>query len=315
MTTFAIVTPNLNQGRFLARNIESIFEQRMQGVEHWVMDGGSTDESHATVKRYDPRVRWVSGPDSGQSAAINHGWQLARGEIIAWLNADDYYRPGAFSAVADIFERHPDIAMVYGECAYVDADGQVLGYFPTRTFDYTLLVREAVNFIPQPATFLRREVLDRVGQLDQCLHFVMDFDYWLRLGISEKIVYLPKKLAAMHLHPEAKSIASLANFGNELVSVYKRFFKRPDLPLEIRNLEGQAMAAALHRAADMCFWGGEVQQSLRFALGSLRANFPRLRQGWVRLVLYCLADSIGLDLARFLHDNPYRGPKSPGYKL
>jgi glycosyltransferase involved in cell wall biosynthesis len=210
-------------------------------------------------------VRWVSEPDRGQTEAINKGWKQTTGDIVAWLNADDFYYPGALRQVAAFLDAHPDVDGVYGDCDYVDPAGRHLRPYPARPYDYLLLVREARDFIPQPATFVRRRVLESVGLLDESLHFVMDFEYWLRLGLRHTLAYLPVRLAATRLHPEAKSVKSGPGFAREIVQVYERLFARSDLPASVRRVRDEAMGNAYYEAAARCFWEGAPREARVYA--------------------------------------------------
>jgi glycosyltransferase involved in cell wall biosynthesis len=261
----SIVTPSFNQGAFIAETVESVLSQDYSAVEYLVMDGGSTDGTLDVLRRFGDRVKWVSEPDRGQTDAINKGWRQATGDIIAWLNADDLYLPGALAQVAGFFQAHAGIDAVYGDCDYVDAGGRTLEPYPTRPYDYVTLVRAARNFIPQPATFLRRRVLDSVGYPDESLHYVMDFDYWLRVGLRHAVAYLPARLAATRLHAGAKSVTSGAGFGRELAGVYRRLFARSDLPDAVRRIEAEAMGNVYYLAATRCFWEGAPREARHYA--------------------------------------------------
>ncbi|MDQ7857234.1 MAG: glycosyltransferase family 2 protein [Armatimonadota bacterium] len=254
----SIVTPSFNQGEFIERAAESVLSQDYQAVEYLILDGGSTDGTLDVLRRLGGRVRWVSEPDRGQAHAINKGWQQAKGEVLAWLNADDLYLPGALSRVAAFFQTNPAVDIVYGDCDYIDLDDRVVQPYPTRPYDYIELVREAIDFIPQPAAFVRRRVLETTGLLDETLHYVLDYDYWLRAGLRHTVAYLPARLAAFRLHPASKTVGSEARFGRELVETYRRLFARADLPPQVRTVERQALANAHYMAAVRCFWGGDL---------------------------------------------------------
>ncbi|MDR7417465.1 MAG: glycosyltransferase family 2 protein [Armatimonadota bacterium] len=262
--TVSVVTPSFNQGAYIADTIESVLDQEGVRVEYLVVDGGSTDATLEVLRRYGDRVRWISEPDRGQTEAINKGWRRTTGEVIAWLNTDDVYLPGALRRVVEVFASRPDVDAIYGDCDYVDAQGRVLGPYPTRPYDYVALVRDARNFIPQPAAFLRRRLLDRVGPLDETLHYVMDFDYWLRAGLHHTIAYLPVRLAATRLHARAKSVTSGAAFGQELVGVYRRLFARDDLPPHLRAVRHQAMGNVYYLAATRSFWEGAPRDARQY---------------------------------------------------
>ena len=121
----SIVTPSYNQGPYIEATIQSVVSQDYPHLEYIVIDGGSQDNTVAILKRYAERLCWISEPDHGQADAINKGFRIAHGEILAWLNSDDTYLPGAVCQVVEYFQRHPDVSMVYGEGQHVDAEGHI----------------------------------------------------------------------------------------------------------------------------------------------------------------------------------------------
>ena len=120
-----IVTPSYNQGRFIRATIESVLSQDYGAIEYIVMDGGSTDNTAAVVREYSSRLKWISEKDRGQSDAINKGFRMAKGEIVSWLNSDDFILPGAVSLAVKAFERQPEIMAVYGEGYLIDENEKI----------------------------------------------------------------------------------------------------------------------------------------------------------------------------------------------
>jgi len=267
---FSIITPSLNQCAYISHTIESVLAQREVRVEFRVLDGGSADGTRELLRGYGDRLDWVSEPDGGQSAAINRGWREAQGEIVTYLNSDDVLLPGALRRVADFFEQHPEVEAVYGDCDYVDERGAVSGPYPTRPYDYARLVREAVNYIPQPATFFRRRVLASEGYLDESLQYLMDFDYWLRLGVRHTVVYLPERLAALRLHADAKSLHAVGGFAPEYIRIYQKLFARTDLPEHLCALQTEAQRNCHYQAAYCAFWARDFAAARRYALQAWR---------------------------------------------
>jgi glycosyltransferase involved in cell wall biosynthesis len=208
MPTVSIITPSYNQGRFIERTIQTVLGQDTGGraLEYVVVDGGSQDETLGVLGRYADRLRWVSEADGGQANALNKGLRSTSGEIIGWLNSDDIYYPGAIQAACDYLDAHPEIDVVYGDAEHIDANGVVLGRYPTEPFEARRI--EDVCFVCQPAVFFRRRVVERFGGLDDRLHIALDYEYWLRLALGgATFAYLPRVLAGWRLYPGIKSYA------------------------------------------------------------------------------------------------------------
>ncbi|HWW63050.1 MAG TPA: glycosyltransferase family 2 protein, partial [Thermoanaerobaculia bacterium] len=210
-TIVSIVTPSFQQGRFIERTLESVARQdegTLRGrIEHIVMDGGSTDGTLHVLERWRNRLSFSSGPDSGQTAAINAGMALARGEILGYLNSDDIYYTGAIAAAVAAFDENPAADVVYGDADHIDADDRVIAPYPTE--EWSLERLKLVCFLCQPAVFFRRRVLERFGPFDPRLHHCMDYEYWLRLGRGgARFMHFPVKLAASRLHAATKTLGS-----------------------------------------------------------------------------------------------------------
>jgi len=199
-----VMTPSLNQRRFIGEAIRSVLEQGYPFLEYLVSDGGSTDGTldllRGYASRYPGRIEWISERDDGPTNALNRAIQRARGEIIGWLNADDYYMPGAVRKAVEAFQRAPGAAVVYGRARHVGTHGEDLGGYPIRApFDWRALAEEC--YICQPAAFIRRQPLIEVGLLDERFQNSMDYDLWIRLGKRYEIQFLEADLARSRLHP------------------------------------------------------------------------------------------------------------------
>lgn len=218
----SIITPSFNQSRFLEATIQSVLSQDYPKIEYIVIDGGSTDGSVEILRRYEDRIKyWVSEPDHGQTDAINKGFSLARGEILAWLNSDDTYQPGAVREAVAYLAEHPEIGMVYGDANLIDEEGQVIGRFPARQTDYRRL-RQGYVHIPQQASFFRAELWKQVAPLDPSFYFAMDYDLWVRLAARAPLVYTPRLWANFRLHGDAKTVAADDRCWPEMIRVHRR---------------------------------------------------------------------------------------------
>lgn len=202
----SIVTPSYNQGQFLEETIQSVLEQNYPNLEYIIIDGGSSDNSVDVIKKYESHLTyWVSEKDNGQTHAINKGLRRATGEILTWLNSDDLLLPCAVSMVADFFERYPDAGFVYGDCHVINENGTLFYVSKAVPFERNLLFYGRC-LISQPASFFRRNVLDRIGYLDESFDFAMDIELWIRAAQSRiKFDALFYPLAAARVHGKAKT--------------------------------------------------------------------------------------------------------------
>jgi len=230
MQTFAIVIPNFNQSHFLPWALESLRHQA-NPFNLAVMDGGSTDDFKKAVRAYSDIITYLrSGPDDGQAAAIREGKERVHGDIVAWLNADDYYFPDALEKAAACFESDPELDVVYGDAVHVTPEGFFLSYFPPiQSFNARTLTRRC--FICQPACFVRRSAYERVGGIDTTLQYTMDWDLWCRLSMSHsKFYYINEPLAAVRYYGGTKTLSSDGLRYREIWRIERRYGHRP-LPL------------------------------------------------------------------------------------
>jgi glycosyltransferase involved in cell wall biosynthesis len=220
--TVFIVTPSFNQGRFLRATIESVLSQDYDRIEYFVADGGSTDDSVEILRSFGDRIRWRSGPDGGQAAAIARAWKESDAEIVAWLNSDDTYLPGAVSTAVDFLGRHPEHSMVYGSAWYTDEAGNPTGRFPTKPWDRTALAGEC--FVCQPTVFIRREVFRVIGYPDPGLRYCMDYDLWIRLSERFAVGQVDADLATWRLYPANKTFGERAGVFREIMRVCRKHY-------------------------------------------------------------------------------------------
>ncbi len=243
MTRVTIVTPSFNQAPFLEQTIRSVLDQDHPDLEYIVVDGGSTDGSPEIIRRYAGRLAWwVSEPDRGQTDAINKGFARATGAVLAWLNSDDTYKPGAIREAAAYLDGHPEVGMVYGDADFIDAGGQAIGRFNARRTDYDRLLRGAV-YIPQQAAFFRRSLWEQVGPLDPDFYFAMDYDLWVRIAKVSRLEYLPGRTwANFRLHHAAKTIADDPRCWPEMLKVHRREGGHPISIMNLRYLARRLLA-------------------------------------------------------------------------
>lgn len=206
----SLITPSLNQGKFIEATIQSVLSQNYPNLEFIVMDGGSSDNTVDVLKRYSDQLKWASEKDKGQTDAINKGLRMANGEILAYLNADDVFLPGTLFKVAQIFMEYPETMWVTGQCRIVDEDNREIRRLITVYKNFWLRFGQRfmlliTDYISQPATFWRAKALEDFGYPDENLHYAMDYEYWLRLYSKYPPLFIPEYLAAFKVHPHSKT--------------------------------------------------------------------------------------------------------------
>lgn len=244
-TLVSIITPSLNQARYLETTIQSVLSQDYAPIEYILIDGASTDGSTEIIRKYQDRFAyWISEKDSGQAEAVNKGLSRAKGQIIAWLNSDDYYLPYTISAVVRVFEENPDLVMVYGNMLAVDEQGQTINLLKYKQLSLEDLL--CFQIIGQPSVFFRRAALETAGLLDTNLHFLLDHHLWLRIAQQGKILHIPQTWSAARYHAEAKNRAKAAEFGREAFWILDWAKGQTDLMEAVSSVDRRARASA-HR--------------------------------------------------------------------
>jgi glycosyltransferase involved in cell wall biosynthesis len=273
MPLVSIITPSFNQAAYLEQTITSVLSQDYSDIEYIVVDGGSTDGSVEIIKKYDDKLAyWVSEKDRGQADAINKGFARATGEIIAWLNSDDYYLAGAVSAAAKVFAEHPDVVLVYGNMLAVDEHGKTF-----NTLNYKQLTLEDLlcfQIIGQPAVFMRRSALQLTGGLDPVFHFMLDHHLWIRLAQRGKILHVPQTWAAARYHAEAKNRAKAAEFGRDAFRILDFAAQDKTLAPLLARVSRRARASANRVDSRYLLDGGQLAAALSAWMRALFLHPP-----------------------------------------
>jgi GT2 family glycosyltransferase len=269
----SIVTPSYNQASFLEQTIRSVLEQDYPRLEYMVVDGGSKDGSVEIIKRYADQLGWwVSEKDRGQGDAINKGLGRVKGEILAWLNSDDYYLPGAVSSAVRIFEQNPDVVLVYGDMLAVDENGNTTNVLKYGQFSLEDLL--CFQIIGQPAVFMRREAYEKAGGLDISFHFMLDHHLWIRIAQQGRILHMPELWAAARYHSQAKNLNQPVEFGREAYRILDWMKNQPELADAFSRVERRARASAYRVNARYLLDGGQPFASLRAWFRALTIHPP-----------------------------------------
>ena len=303
-----VVTPSFNQGQFLEATLRSVLLQGYPNLEYLVMDGGSTDESVALIRRYERWLHgWVSAPDGGQSHAINQGLSRASGQVLAWLNSDDTYEPGALIRIGRAFAENPDAVLIFGQAYQISRAGRRIGQASARGYDRRWLLEQG-NSIPQPSAFFSRAAWQAVGPLDETLHFAMDYDLWFRLGDYGPVQFLPVFLSNQRIYPEAKTSAGDHRHYREVRQVIERH-GGSGLPASFADW---LLDTHLPKAWE-CYRSGDIAAG-QAELGYVLENVPALRaeerlgqeiarHAWAMSLGLAGQDAPGLAWARLVCDH------------
>lgn len=219
----SIITPSYNQGRFIEDTILSVKNQNYLNIEHIIVDGGSNDNTLEILKKYEGiyNMRWISEKDEGQADAINKGFNIARGEIIGWLNSDDIYVfKDAIRNMVNAFQLHPEADLIYGDVIIMNKESIIKRVSPIFDFNYKKLLRN--DFIAQSALFFRREVIKK-NKLRKELNYAMDYEFWLRLAKKYKFLYINRIITADRNHSQRKSLSSNSGIFEEKRSILKDY--------------------------------------------------------------------------------------------
>lgn len=217
----SIVIPTLNQSRFIEETIQSVLSQNYPNLEIIVCDGGSTDGTIEILKKYDGLLTWTSEPDKGQVDAINKGLRLATGDVVAYLNSDDIYTPNTLLTVGKYFADHPETQILTGKCLNMDENGVETrslikiykNFWLMLGIDKCLMV---LDYVSQPSTFWRTELIHTIGYFDGEYRNAMDYDYWLRVTRQHRLRFINQYLSKFRIYPTSiTSSNSKAQYDEE----------------------------------------------------------------------------------------------------
>ncbi|MGD9092562.1 MAG: glycosyltransferase family 2 protein [Anaerolineales bacterium] len=291
MTLVSIITPSYNQANFLEQTIRSVLTQDYGPVEYMIIDGGSTDGSLEIIQNYSDQLAWwVSERDEGQADAINKGFAQARGEIVAWLNSDDLYLPGAIKQAATALAENPDLGLVFGDAITIDSQDNKLNDLVFQ--DWQLMDLLCYRIICQPAVFMRRTMLEQAGYLDLNYHYMLDHQLWLRIAQRAPIKHISSTLAAARHHPGAKNVDQAAGFGEEALRLLQWLQDQPEFAPLVASNRRNVEAGAYRLNARYLLDGDQPGPALQSYGRALVRNPPFTLQHWHRMV-YALLSLVG----------------------
>jgi glycosyltransferase involved in cell wall biosynthesis len=248
----SVVTPSFNQGQYIEATIRSVLEQEYPNLEYIIVDGGSTDGTVEIIDKYSEHLAyWVSEADEGQTDALIKGFDRASGDILCWLCSDDLFESKTLHEVAEIFTKHPDWHVVYGDSFWIDADSRPIRFKKEIGFSRFIWMYDH-NYLPQPSTFWRRGLYEEVGGLNPRWDLTMDADLWIRFAERTTLHHVPRAWSRMRYYPEQKNLRLRDKSDEEDALIRSRYL--PDEPLWLRRskrvcAKGLRVALKLARGA------------------------------------------------------------------
>ncbi len=295
----SIITPSFNQADYLDQTICSVLDQDYPELEYLIVDGASSDGSLRIIKEHSERLTWwVSEADAGQADAINKGFSRATGEIIAWLNSDDYYQPETLVTIANLFAQNPDAGIIYGDVLSVDGDGNPINV--QRFAQYTIEDLMQFKIISQPGVFMRRSVLEQAGYLDLDYHFLLDHQLWLRVAQLAPMIYTPQTLAVARYHADAKNIAQADRFGAEAFKILGWMNTQPMLRSLLKENRKKVLAGAHHLDAFYLVEAGKMRAGLAAYARAFFKYPPTALKSWKRII-YAFLSMLGFGRVREIY--------------
>lgn len=250
----SIITPSYNQGGTIAETIESVLIQDYPNFEHIVLDGGSTDGTVEVLKRY-PHLKWESKPDRGQADALNRALKMASGDIVTWLNSDDWYAKGVFHEVAKAVESHP---IVIGACELIDSAGKSMYVVDNVERDWFDMLKYWIPYsIPaQPSIFMTRELLESVRRedgslIDESFYYTMDYELWMRIAARCPMAKrIPRVLSYYRMTENNKTSHDIEGMP----------YAEPEMSKVFLRSEARRLPSTV--AVSVCILGSAISESL-----------------------------------------------------
>jgi len=270
----SIVTPAYNYDRYCGELVDSVMSQTYPFVEHIVVDDGSTDDTPEVLaslaKRYGSRLVVIRQRNAGQAVAINQGLLAATGDVVLWINADDFMAPWAVEDGIRALQEHPEAGAVYGDWARVDAAGKLLQTMRPGTVTIEELLMGGL-FVAHCALFIRKEVLSDVGLLDPVLRFALDWDFIVRIALRHQIAYSPGRPWAYYRdHSTTKTNTGRVLQAREYRYIYEKVLMSPNLPKALARMSRRARSRARWNATiSYAFGGAPARASLQALLSFL----------------------------------------------
>ena len=289
----SIVIPAYNHAAYLDQAVQSILKQDYSNVELIVIDDGSTDNTLEVLSKYEGLFYWESQQNMGQANTLNKGWRMSKGAILSYLSADDILLPDAVSTSVNYFLNNPDAVLTYCDFNLIGPDSSIIRRVRKPEFDYREMLAK-MTCPPGPGTFFRRAAFESAGPWDSSIKQMIDYEYWLRLGLQGRFLRIPEVLAGYRVHEASQTFTAHGMRAEEPVLIIKRFFETHSLPHDLINVRNQALSNAhlfsfqLHLRAGHYRYG---YANLRQAFSLYPRNLFTIRA--VRLLLNAQFNRVG----------------------
>lgn len=284
MRLVTIVIPCYNHAGYLERAIASVLNQTYENVELIVLDDGSTDNTREVLERYGDAFHWESHENMGQANTLNKGWQMAKGDVLSYLSADDELLPDAVATSLHYLQ--DDVVLTYCDFNLFDSSSRLIRKVSAPEFDYLAMFSQLICQ-PGPGAFMTREAFQAAGLWNNTYRQMPDYEYWLRLGLQGRFVRIPEVLACFRVHEESQTFAVAdEEKAIEPLRVISGFIESENLPLEILELKGVALSNAWIFVAQLQIRAGRFlkgAQALRQAFILYPRNFIQVRTARILL--------------------------------
>jgi glycosyltransferase involved in cell wall biosynthesis len=278
-----VVTSSYNQARFLRETIRSVVEQDYPALEY-IVDDGSTDGSTEIIRRYADRLAWwTEQANAGKAAALNRGFEHARGDYLGFLSGDDTLLPGAITRLVDALERDPEVVLAYGDGLYTDEASETVGYAHSRDWDTGWVLRTAKNPVVQQTALWSRRGWEFAGPLDEGSGYYFDLELYLRLSVHGPFRRIPEPLATVRLHPASKSVSDALLKARDSGRFADVVLRDPHLPAPLRADARRGRAAMLLRSGTNYYAALELPQARRQLLRAFAAHPAVGSRRWAAL--------------------------------
>ena len=285
----SIVIPAYNGATYIKKTIQSVLDQTYTNIELLVLDDGSTDETVEILETFGDSFYWSSHKNIGQSATLNKGWGMAKGEMLSYLSVDDLLEPDAVSKSVKYLLDHPETIMTYGNYTLIDANGCFIKKFNAPEFNYKDLLSKVI-VQPGPGVFFRRDAFQQIGGWDTSFHQMPDYDYWLRLGLLGDFKKLPFTLASFRVHEDSQTYAeSSIKKSEECLMIMNKYFSNAQLPIHLRYLESTAYSYAHIFSARTHIRSGRYLLGINHICKAIEKNKRALFSFWtVKLLFFAI---------------------------